>query len=93
MVEDRWLSVDEIALYLGVKRDTMYKWIGRKQMPAQLGRSKRLIRITPMLMGVPPCHAASASRCRTSHFTSSHAATTAKLGSADEDYRLISGLG
>lgn len=53
MVEDRWLSVDEIALYLGVKRDTMYKWIGRKQMPAQLGRSKRLIRITPMLMGVP----------------------------------------
>ena len=34
MVEDRWLSVDEIAAYLGVKRDTIYKWIGRKQMPA-----------------------------------------------------------
>src|SRR5690606_17652670 len=39
MVEDRWLSVDEIALYLGVKRDTVYKWIDRKQMPAhKVGR-------------------------------------------------------
>ena len=39
MVEDRWLSVDEIAQYLGVKRDTVYKWIGRKQMPAhKVGR-------------------------------------------------------
>jgi excisionase family DNA binding protein len=33
-VDDRWLSVDEIAEYLGVKRDTVYKWIGRKGMPA-----------------------------------------------------------
>ncbi len=32
--DDRWLSVDEIADYLGVKRDTVYKWIGRKEMPA-----------------------------------------------------------
>ena len=31
---DRWLSVDEIADYLGVKRDTIYKWIDRKRMPA-----------------------------------------------------------
>ncbi|MEQ8165690.1 MAG: helix-turn-helix domain-containing protein [Alphaproteobacteria bacterium] len=39
MVEDRWLSVDEIAVYLGVKRDTVYKWIDRKQMPAhKVGR-------------------------------------------------------
>ncbi len=39
MVEDRWLSVDEIAQYLGVKRDTVYKWIDRKQMPAhKVGR-------------------------------------------------------
>jgi len=39
MVDDRWLSVDEIAGYLGVKRDTVYKWIGRKQMPAhKVGR-------------------------------------------------------
>jgi excisionase family DNA binding protein len=36
---DRWLSVDEIAGYLGVKRDTVYKWIGRANMPAhKVGR-------------------------------------------------------
>ena len=34
MIEDRWLSVDEIANYLGVKRDTVYKWITRRKMPA-----------------------------------------------------------
>lgn len=39
MQDDRWLSVDEIAAYLGIKRDTVYKWINRKQMPAhKLGR-------------------------------------------------------
>jgi excisionase family DNA binding protein len=31
---DRWLSVEEIAAYLGIKRDTVYKWIERKKMPA-----------------------------------------------------------
>lgn len=31
---DRWLSVEEIAEYLGIKRDTVYKWIERKNMPA-----------------------------------------------------------
>ena len=34
VAHDRWLSVDEIAVYLGVKRDTIYKWIERKRMPA-----------------------------------------------------------
>ena len=34
MAEDRWLSVDEIGVYLGIKRDTVYKWIKRKKMPA-----------------------------------------------------------
>lgn len=39
MTDDRWLSVDEIANYLGVKRDTIYKWIERKGMPAhKVGR-------------------------------------------------------
>jgi excisionase family DNA binding protein len=38
-MEDRWLSVDEIGEYLGVKRDTIYKWIGGKGMPAhKIGR-------------------------------------------------------
>lgn len=36
---DRWLSVDEIAAYLGIKRDTVYKWISEKQMPShRMGR-------------------------------------------------------
>jgi excisionase family DNA binding protein len=34
VAEDRWLSVEEIADYLGIKRDTVYKWIERKKMPA-----------------------------------------------------------
>jgi excisionase family DNA binding protein len=33
-VEERWLSVEEIAIHLGIKRDTVYKWIDRKEMPA-----------------------------------------------------------
>ena len=34
ITDDRWLAVDEIAEYLGIKRDTVYKWIERKSMPA-----------------------------------------------------------
>jgi excisionase family DNA binding protein len=38
-MEDRWLSVDEIGEYLGVKRDTVYKWVNEKNMPAhKIGR-------------------------------------------------------
>ncbi len=38
-MEDRWLSVDEIGDYLGIKRDTVYKWISEKGMPAhKVGR-------------------------------------------------------
>lgn len=33
MINDRWLSVDEIAAHLGVSRDTIYKWISRKDLP------------------------------------------------------------
>ena len=32
--EERWLSLEEIAAYLGIKRDTVYKWISRRNMPA-----------------------------------------------------------
>ncbi len=39
MVNDRWLSVDEIAVYLGIKRETIYKWLAEKSMPAhKLGK-------------------------------------------------------
>lgn len=34
VISDRWLSVKEIAGYLGVTLDTIYKWIDRKNMPA-----------------------------------------------------------
>ena len=38
-MEDRWLSVIEVALYLGIKRDTVYKWIDRRNMPShKVGR-------------------------------------------------------
>ncbi|BCZ98037.1 TPA: helix-turn-helix domain-containing protein [Legionella pneumophila] len=38
-MNDRWLSVDEIGEYLGVKRDTVYKWINERGMPAsKIGR-------------------------------------------------------
>jgi excisionase family DNA binding protein len=38
-MDDKWLSVNEIADYLGVKRDTIYKWINRKQLPGhKVGR-------------------------------------------------------
>ena len=38
-MEDRWLSVDDIGEYLGIKRDTVYKWISDKKMPAhRVGR-------------------------------------------------------
>jgi excisionase family DNA binding protein len=39
MNENRWLSADEISEYLGVKRDTIYKWIHRHRLPAhKVGR-------------------------------------------------------
>jgi DNA binding domain, excisionase family len=38
-MEDRWLSVDEVAAYLGIKRNTIYRWIVEKGMPAhRVGR-------------------------------------------------------
>lgn len=38
-MEPRWLSVEEIAAHLGIKPDTVYKWIERRKMPAhKVGR-------------------------------------------------------
>lgn len=42
-LEDRWLSVDEICKYLGVSKDTVYKWIDKHKMPAhRIGRLWKL---------------------------------------------------
>ncbi len=39
MIEGGWLSIEENAAYFEVKRDTIYKWIERKAMPAhKVGR-------------------------------------------------------
>ena len=38
-MSDRWLSVEEIAEYLGVSKDTVYAWISKRNMPAhRIGR-------------------------------------------------------
>ncbi len=38
-IDDRWLSVDEICKYLGIGKDTVYKWIDKYEMPAhRMGR-------------------------------------------------------
>jgi excisionase family DNA binding protein len=38
-VAEPWLSADDIAAHLGVKKDTIYAWIAAKGMPAhKLGR-------------------------------------------------------
>lgn len=39
MSGDQWLSVGEVVTYLGIKSQTVYKWIDRKKMPAhKVGR-------------------------------------------------------
>ncbi|WP_417516536.1 methylation-associated defense system helix-turn-helix domain-containing protein MAD1 [Marinobacter sp.] len=39
-LDDRWLSVSEIAKYLGVSNDTVYRWIDKQTMPAhRVGRA------------------------------------------------------
>lgn len=41
-MQDRWLSVTEVCDYLGVSRDTIYKWIDVMKMPAtRVGRCWR----------------------------------------------------
>lgn len=36
---ERWFSVDEVAEHLGVARDTVYRWIEHRGLPAhKIGR-------------------------------------------------------
>ena len=36
---ERWVSVDEVAAHLGVNKDSVYRWIERKGLPAhRVGR-------------------------------------------------------
>lgn len=44
-MDDRWLSVEDIAEYLGVTRDTIYTWVASKSMPGhKVGRYWRFKR-------------------------------------------------
>lgn len=37
--DTRWISVAEVASHLGVARDTVYRWIDSREMPAhRVGR-------------------------------------------------------
>jgi excisionase family DNA binding protein len=39
VMDERWLSVDDVAEYLGIKRFTVYKWVQRLGLPARkIGR-------------------------------------------------------
>lgn len=36
---ERWLSVEEISAHLGVSKETIYRWLDKKKMPAhRVGR-------------------------------------------------------
>lgn len=38
-IANKWYSLKEICEYLGVSRDTVFKWIDNKNMPAhKMGR-------------------------------------------------------
>ena len=36
MAADRWYQVDEMAKYFGIKKETLYKWIAKKDVPAHM---------------------------------------------------------
>lgn len=33
-IKDRWLSVQEIAMYLGISKETIYRWLEAEKIPA-----------------------------------------------------------
>jgi len=39
MSKERWVNVDDVSAHLSVTRDTIYRWMERKGLPAhRLGR-------------------------------------------------------
>lgn len=45
MVEEKWVSVEEIAEHLAVSKDSVYAWISNKGMPAhRIGKKWRFKR-------------------------------------------------
>jgi hypothetical protein len=35
VMDERWLSVDDVSAYLGIRRGTVYKWVERLGLPAR----------------------------------------------------------
>lgn len=40
--EERWVDVEEVAKHLGVRRESVYRWVDKKGFPAH--RAGRLLR-------------------------------------------------
>lgn len=40
--EERWVNVEEVAKHLGVRKESVYRWIDKKGFPAH--RAGRLLR-------------------------------------------------
>lgn len=39
LTQEKWSSLEDVAKYLGVSKDTIYRWIAKQQMPAtKIGR-------------------------------------------------------
>lgn len=32
--DERWLSVEEIAAHMGISKETVYRWLDRRKIPA-----------------------------------------------------------
>jgi excisionase family DNA binding protein len=42
MDNERWVTVDDVAAHLGVARDSVYRWLNTKDLPAhRVGRAWR----------------------------------------------------
>ena len=39
MADERWVTVDDVAAHLGITRDSVYRWLESKNLPAhKVGR-------------------------------------------------------
>lgn len=53
-MQERWLSVEEIAAPLGVNPDTIYKWLTRKKMPGH--KPEHLLYLLASIANSKPDH-------------------------------------
>ena len=33
--EERWVGMEEVAVHLGVAKDSIYRWVEKKRLPAR----------------------------------------------------------